>query len=247
MKKIPPSLAGFTLVFATLLALWWAASARWPQILPTPFDSALFTLSKAWLLLGDARITLTNTLAGFTVALAAAVATAWVGIVWPVARPVVEALNTSVQSVSALVWALFFLLAFGYSSTLPAVGVAAATAYPILLSGVIKGFERAVGEYGEAALIIGARGVGFLRHILLPASIPYLVASARPALGSALKISVVAEAFGAAGGMGYRLWVFYELHEYRGFMGWAIALLVLMIVLDKTLLEPLERWARRWM
>ncbi|MCE4604394.1 MAG: ABC transporter permease subunit [Aeropyrum sp.] len=245
--EIHLTITGFIVVFAAVLLTWLASSIIWPEIMPSPVESLQFTAERWRTLLSDSLITLENTVLGFTIALILAIATAWAGLAHPLARSVVDALNTIVQSVSALVWALFFLLLFGFSTNLPSIAVAGATAYPILLSGILKGFDQALVDYGEAAALIGARGRSFLRYVLLPASIPYIVASSRPALGSALRISVVAEAFGAAGGMGYRLWIFYELHEYRGFLGWALALLVMMLLLDKTLLEPLERWSRKWL
>jgi NitT/TauT family transport system permease protein len=127
------------------------------------------------------------------------------------------------------------------------VGVAWATAFPILLSAALKGFEAARSSFGELAQILGASRSQAALYIYLPASTPFIVAASRSALGAALRISVVAEAFGSAGGIGYRLWVFYEIHRYEGFLAWSAALLILMVALDRLVLAPLESWSRRWM
>ncbi|MEB3778803.1 MAG: ABC transporter permease subunit [Desulfurococcales archaeon] len=238
--------AGYVVVIGSFILLWHVMSVVWPSIMPNPLASFHFAYTLKEELLGDSLITLSNTLAGFLIALTLAIASAGLARLNRYARMVVEALNTIIQSVSALVWALFFLLIFGFASKAPAISVAAATAYPILLSSILKGFEYAESEYGEVAKLVRASRLQSLRYILLPASTPFIVAASRSAIGSALRISVVAEAFGASGGIGYRLWLFYEVHEYRGFMSWAFTLLLLMLLIDKLLLEPVERWARKW-
>ncbi len=240
------TIVGYVIVLALFFALWHAV-ASYTGILPHPGNSLAYLGSNWETALMDVKVTLENTVAGFAVAAVLALATAWMGTLGGLARSVVSALNVIVQSVSALIWALLFLIIFGFTSRLPAVGVAAATAYPIMLSGALKGFEVAETEYGELARILSMSGLQRLLIILAPASVPFIVASGRAALGAALRISVVAEAFGASGGVGYRLWLFYELHNYEGFTAWALILVALMVFLDRIVLERLEVWSRRWM
>ncbi len=238
-------LASTAVVFTALILAWWAL-ARVVPIVPEPSESIRYMAANWRLLAGDMLVTLENTLAGFLIALAAALATASLMLTGRWAENIIAAVNVVSQSISALIWAIIFLLAFGVTSRLPSIGVAAATAYPILLSGAVKGFEVSRSEYGELTQILGMGRGQEIRHILLPASIPFMVASGRSALGSALRISVVAEALGGSGGLGYRIWTFYEVHEYSGLFAWSLALVVLMVLLDKLVLEKLEVWSRRW-
>jgi len=236
---------GYIIVGVVALAAW-SLLARDSIILPGPQETLQFFLDNWDKALRDSRITLENTIVGFIVALAVAVGLSWLGLRGGLAGRVVEAVNVYVQSVSALVWALAFLIVFGFTSRVPAVGVAAATAFPILLSGIVKGFETVKAEYGELARILRMPAVRALVTIYLPGSIPFIVASSRSALGAALRISVVAEAFGSSGGIGYTLFYYYELHVYEGFLAWALLLVALMLVLDKLALARLEVWARKW-
>ncbi len=233
-------------VAAAFTAAWWAIAA-WTPIIPSPLDSLSFAASHPHMLLSDIAVTIENTLAGFAAALALSLLAASAALASGHAMKLVEALNVAVQSISALVWAIVLLILFGVTSRIPPMGVAAATAFPILLSGIVKGFEVARGEYGDLRGIIGMNSVQELRYIILPASIPFIVASSRSALGSALRISVVAEALGGSGGVGYRMWNFYQVHEYPGFFAWAAVLVALMLALDKAVLERLEVWSRKWL
>jgi len=238
-------LRGYATVALAGLAAWWAAAEAF-QVIPNPLSSLSYAASNAGTLAGDAIVTLENTIAGFALGAALAVATAAAALLGGNARSIVEAVNVVVQSVSALVWAILFLLLFGVTSRLPAVGVAAATAYPILLSGTLKGFEVLRAEYGDLVGVLRMSRLQELRYVLVPGSIPFLVAAGRSALGAALRISVVAEALGAGGGLGYRIWTYYQLHNYEGLFSWALALVALMIAVDKLALERVEEWGRRW-
>jgi len=237
---------GYVIVAAIAVAAWHLLSSN-SLILPGPWDTAQFFAENWEKAVADARITLENTILGFGIALALAVALSWAALAGGVVGRAVEALNVYVQSVSALVWALAFLIIFGFTSRVPAVGVAAATAFPILLSGIMKGFETVRAEYGELANILRMPPTKALTTIYLPGSIPFIVAASRSALGAALRISVVAEAFGAGGGIGYTLFYYYELHVYEGFLAWSLLLVALMLAIDRLLLARLEVWTRRWL
>ncbi|MEB3825087.1 MAG: ABC transporter permease subunit, partial [Desulfurococcales archaeon] len=162
-------------------------------------------------------------------------------------RLLVETFNVYVQSISALVWILVFLVIFGFKSPLPPILVTAGVSYPILLSSLLEGMETVDSKIVELSRLLGATRLQLFRHIYLPASIPFAVAGSRAALGAALRISVVAEAFGSAGGIGYMLNYYFETYNYAGMMGWALLLVVLMVALDRAILAPVESRSKRWL
>jgi len=57
---------------------------------------------------------------------------------------------------------------------------------------------------------------------------------------------VVAEAFGASGGVGYWLMFSYDYDWREGVFAWAIVLIFLMIAVDMLLLRPVERLTMKW-
>jgi NitT/TauT family transport system permease protein len=191
-------------------------------------------------------LTLGRSFAGFTIALILAVGLGPLYEVSPLARETLKALNTTVQSITVLIWVIVLVMLFGVLSPLPPVLVAAAVSFPIILSAVVSGLESTGRRLRELAFMLGARGLRYYLDFLLPSLTPNLAAAARSALGAALRISVVAEAFGSSGGIGYMIVNYYNLAEPRGVFAWGLLLVALMIVLDKLMLEPLERRALKW-
>lgn len=246
-KRPHHPLVAWATVALLIFVSWILLTILFPRIMPGPLATLQFLYENLQTALSDALVTLGNTVSGFLLAIAFSIL---LGLLWLRGgfwSLVVERLNILVQSVSALVWAIVFLLIFGYTSRMASIGVAASTAFPILLSGLVKALETARSDYGELSAMLDKGRLWELRHIYLPASTPAVIASSRSAIGAALRISVVAEAFGGAGGIGYRMWMFYEIHRYEGFLAWSLMLVLLMLVLDKLILQKLEEWSRKWM
>ena len=128
--------AGYIVIAITGLTAWWLLSRVYPLIVPSPLESISYLAENAGLAARDMVNTLVNTVLGFTAALILAVALGGAAAFSGRMKPVVDSLNVVVQSVSALVWAIAFLLVFGFTSRLSSVGVAAAT--PTLLSLLVK-------------------------------------------------------------------------------------------------------------
>lgn len=191
-------------------------------------------------------MTLLRTLAGFTLALAVAVLLGYVYTLSSTARDAIKALNTLVQSISVLVWIIVFLMVFGVFSPLPPILVASAVAFPILLSSIVAGLESTSRRLVELAVMLRAPRWRLYPDFLLPSLLPGLAGAARAALGAALRISVVAEAMGASGGIGYMIENYYSLAEPRGVFAWGLLLVALMVVLDQLILARLEGWVKEW-
>lgn len=196
--------------------------------------------------LRNTLLTLARSLAGFTLGTAAALALGLLYTLGPLARETLRAVNTVLQSVSVLVWVVVLVMLFGVLSPLPPVLVAALVALPIMLSSLLSGLESANPRLLELAAVLGAGRWSLYKDFLLPSLLPSLVGAGRAALGAALRISVVAEAFGSSGGIGYMIASYYSLAEPRGVFAWGLLLVTLMVALDKLVLERLEEWARRW-
>ena len=192
------------------------------------------------------EVTLANSLAGYTIALIAAVASVIAAYTNRHLGAFFNALNTLIQSVSILVWAIVFMMVFGVTSRKPPVLVAAAASYPILLSSLMGATRALSSRFRLLARILGASRLQELVHFILPGTIPYLAAASRAAVGVALRISVVAEAFGASGGVGYWLVYSYDVGDKQGVFAWALVLVALMVAIDYAVLRPIERWVSKW-
>ncbi|MCI4397199.1 MAG: ABC transporter permease subunit [Desulfurococcales archaeon] len=191
--------------------------------------------------------TLANTIAGFLISLGLTLIAIALYHLNDHLAAFVEALNTFIQSVSALIWTLIFLLIFGLTSILPPISVVAATSFPILLTLSLNGSKVVLEKYGDIAKVMRAQKLQLIKYFVMPGIVPYIASGSRAAVGNSLRISVVAEALGSSGGVGYMLVYCYNLGYKGGVFAWSLVLIALMMLVDGIVLRPLERWARNWM
>ncbi len=215
--------------------------------IPGPWRTALYLASADPAVLARAAfITLRNAFLGFSLAVAAAAILTFISRLSPLAARYVLALNTIVQSVSVLVWAIVAIMIFGVLSPVPPVLVSAAAVFPPTLSNFLEALRAVDRRLMDLARILGAGRLDEFRHIIVPASVPYLAAATRSGLGLALRISVVAEAFGGSGGVGFMIVRSYNLMEPAGVLAWASLLVVIMVLMDGLFLTRLVGVAERW-
>ncbi len=197
-------------------------------------------------ILYNTGLTLARSTLGFLLGFGAALLLGLLYTLHPVLREAIRALNTVLQSISVLIWIVVLVMMFGVLSPLPPILVASLVALPIVLAAVVAGLDSSSRKLAELAMMLGANKLQYYRDFLLPSLAPSLAGATRSALGAALRISVVAEAFGSSGGIGYMIANYYNLAEPRGVFAWGTILVIVMILLDKLLLEPLEKRAARW-
>lgn len=105
-----------------------------------------------------------------------------------------------------------FSLWFGYSSGTRIATIIFAAIFSIIIN-VADGARSVPREYLEVARSFRSNRVNVLFGIVLPASMPYLLAGFRLAAGRALIGAVVAEFFLSIGGLGY--YILYNSRSYR--------------------------------
>ena len=85
-----------------------------------------------------------------------------------------------------------------------------------------------------------------IRHVVIPQLAPYLAASSRSGLSIVWKIVLVVELIGRPNGVGFVLGSAFSLFDMARILGYAISFIVLMLVIEGLLVQPLERRAIRW-
>ncbi len=138
-------------------------------------------------------------------------------------------------------------MVFGVLSPLPPVLVSMLASLPLMLSTLISSIDSLDPRLRELARMLGAPRLGYYLDFVLPSIASHLAGAARSALGVALRISVVAEAFGSSGGVGYMIASYYSLAVPEGVFGWGLLLVALMVTLDQLVLKPVEGWVTRWL
>jgi NitT/TauT family transport system permease protein len=85
-----------------------------------------------------------------------------------------------------------------------------------------------------------------IRHIVVPQRAPYLAASSRSGLSIVWKIVLVVELIGRPNGVGFVLGSAFSLFDMARILSYAISFIVLMLMIESLVVQPLERRANRW-
>ncbi len=145
----------------------------------------------------------------------------------------------------AVVWAFLAALWFGLSSWGPILAVIL-TVVPFMAVNLSAGVRNV-----EPGLIQMSRSFGVplgrrFYHLLLGGSLPSGFTGLRLAFMTGWNSLLITEWFGATSGVGWRARFWYDALRYPGFVGWIFLFLILITLLDRLLLTPLERRAFQW-
>jgi NitT/TauT family transport system permease protein len=212
-----------------LLAIWWLVSfAVPPYVLPRPdrVFARIVQLSRTGDLPLNLVTTLGRVLAGFALA-------------------VVIGLPGGILLGSSAIWAIFAIIWFGLSPMTP-IFVVLMTAFPLIVTNVWQGTQAVNAEYVELAQALRFSRWKTLLKIYLPSILPYFFSGARLAFGFGWRVSLVAETLGASSGVGYRLRQASDLIQTDQVFAWTIAQIVMMLIIEIGLLQPLESHLFRW-
>ncbi len=84
------------------------------------------------------------------------------------------------------------------------------------------------------------------RHVVLPQLMPYLAAAGRSGLSITWKIVLVVELLGRPSGVGYELNLFFQNFDVTGILAYGLTFSALMLLVEGTMLQPLERRLDAW-
>jgi NitT/TauT family transport system permease protein len=154
-------------------------------------------------------------------------------------------LTAVLNSTSVFVWIVVSLIWFGLTDR-----AAMFTTYmitlPVLLANMLEGVANVDRKLLEMAQVYRLSPVDRFLNVTLPATVPYLVAGMKVGFGLGLKVSVVAEIFGVSTGIGYMMNFSRDTLRTDMVFVWALALIVIMLVVDKVIFEGLSRRVAAW-
>jgi ABC-type nitrate/sulfonate/bicarbonate transport system permease component len=182
---------------------------------------------------------------GFGGALGLAILMGLASFLWGAARVVVRDVITVLNSTSVFVWIVVSLIWFGLTDLAPIFTTFMIT-LPMLGANVVEGVESVDRRLLEMGQVYRLSGWQKFRAIVIPSTIPYLVAGLKVGFGLALKVSVVAEIFGVTSGIGYVMNYSREILATQMVFVWALVMVAIMLVTDKLVFESLTRRLERW-
>ncbi len=231
-----------------LIALWQAGHESYGSfILPSPSETfaALGRLAEDGRGLPAAATTGGRALAGFL--LSAAFGTA-IGIAVgrsPAALRAVRPVVTVLLGVPPIAWIVLALLWFGSGGKAPVFTVVV-TSFPIAFAGAVEGARTLDRGLEDMARSFGTPLVMRLWDIHLPHVLSYLFPAWVTALGTAWKVTVMAELLGASDGIGAGLAKSRVNLDTAEAMAWTLAVVGTLLAVEYLVLHPLQRRMEPW-
>jgi len=122
--------------------------------------------------------------------------------------------------------------------------------WPLILN-LVTGFKSIPKIYKQIGNNYGLNNIGIIRHILIPASLPYLITGLKIGWSRAWRAVISAEmVFGAVGGTGGLGWFIFKKRVFMdspGIFGGLIVIIFIGIMVEDLLFDRLEkRTIRKW-
>lgn len=233
---------------ALFAALWEAAAlAADSRLLPGP-AAVLVVLGQG---LGDGElpyhvaITLARVAASFVIAMVVGTA---IGIAMGRLKTLDRVLDSWLVlflNVPALVTIILAYVWFGLVEA-AAIGAVAINKIPTVVVTVREGTRALERDYMEMAEVFRVGQWRQLQQVVLPQLYPFLMAAARSGLALIWKIVLVVELLGRSNGVGFQLYLFFQLFDVASILAYTIAFVAVIQTIELTLMRPVERWATRW-
>ena len=144
-----------------------------------------------------------------------------------------------------LIFALICVMVFGLSTLAPIVAIVL-TSMPHVTVNVVEGVRAIPRDLMDMAAAYGVNRRSSLRHIIIPAVAPFLFTAVRFGFAIAWKITALTELFGGSEGVGIQIRVQFEVFHTAGILAWAFFLVGLSLIVERVLLQRLERRFFRW-
>jgi NitT/TauT family transport system permease protein len=235
-------------VALALIGVWSALSLRYGAfVLPPPGAVArgLLDIVASGEIWRHTAASLGRILVGFGGALVVALVLGLLAFASRLARGVVHDLLAVLNSTSVFVWIVVSIIWFGLSNWAPIFTTFMIT-LPVVASNVVEGVagvDRRLLEMGDVYRLSGRRK---FTAIVVPSTLPYLVAGMKVGFGLALKVSVVAEIFGVTSGIGYVMNYSREILATQMVFVWALVMILVMTLVDTLVFNTLARRMLSW-
>jgi NitT/TauT family transport system permease protein len=233
---------------AVVVTIWSVVSAKYgAYVLPSPRHvlvglGEILRSGEIWKHTGAS---LFRIVIGFGAAVVLSLALALAAFVSRAARGVVHDLLAVLNATSVFVWIVISIIWFGLSNWAPIFTTFMIT-LPVVASNLVEGVESVDRRLLEMGDVYRLRGRQKFTAIVVPSTLPYLVAGMKIGFGLALKVSVVAEIFGVTSGIGYIMNYSREILATQMVFAWALVMIAVMLATDKLLFDTLARRFSGW-
>ena len=229
-------------------AIWWIASLfAGAQMLPGPDQvfAAILVEARSGELFRQIEITLARVFVAFALAMLAGTA---IGLLMGRVR-LADRLGDPwlivLLNLPALVIIVLAYIWGGLTETAAILAVAV-NKLPNAIVTVREGARALDRGLDEMAQVFALPRWKAVRHVVLPQLAPYLAAAARSGLSLVWKIVLVVELLGRPNGVGFEIGIAFQLFDVTRILAYALAFVVVILLIETVLVQPLERRASRW-
>jgi NitT/TauT family transport system permease protein len=141
----------------------------------------------------------------------------------------------------AVCWAFMSVLWFGLSQTAPIFTIVLIV-FPYVAMNIWAGTKAVEKALIQMGTVYKADRSLMLRKVLIPQLMPYIFSSLRISLSLSWKIALVAEAFGAASGVGQKLTYWFQETRVDMMLAWGLSFMIVIVLIDLLIFRT---WARR--
>jgi NitT/TauT family transport system permease protein len=236
------------LSLAALIAVWAVAAAlAQSRLLPGPLAiaAATFADTRSGELPFQMACTLARVVGSFAIAMVLGTIGGYAMGRSKVADRFADSWLVVLINMPALVTIIFAYIWIGLNETAAILAVAI-NKLPNVIVIVREGARALDPEIDEMAKVFQFSAFKRIRHVVIPQLAPYLAASSRSGLSIVWKIVLVVELLGRPNGVGFVLGSAFSLFDMARILSYAICFIVLMLVIESLLVQPLERRANRW-
>jgi ABC-type nitrate/sulfonate/bicarbonate transport system permease component len=197
-------------------------------------------------LVQNLQISLTRTLFALVLVVAIGVPLGYaMGRWWRIQAFLTDLVTVGI-ALPAYMWALLGVMWFGFGVRAP-VFCAVVSATPGLIVHVLQGTLAIPRELRDMSDAYDVPGPSRARDLVLPSMAGALIAGIRLSIIAAWGCVVLVEWFGSNEGAGFRARDWYQsAADYNGLMAWGIVVLVVVIAIDRGLIERLDRRVHSW-
>ncbi|MDG4884516.1 ABC transporter permease [Mesorhizobium sp. WSM4884] len=239
-----------TVIFSLLglCLLWGLAANAWPsRALPGPGQvwQVLLREAASGDLFYHLGVTLGRVAAAYVVAM---IVGSVIGILLGSYRGADRFFNPWVilfLNIPALVIIVLAYIWFGLNEV-AAIGAVAVNKIPNVVVTMREGARALDPSYAEMATVYRFGPLDRVRHILLPQLQPYLAAASRSGIALIWKIVLVVELLGRSNGVGFQIYLYFQLFDVAAILAYTLAFVAVMLVVELLLVQPVERHATRW-
>ena len=237
--------------FAFGIAVWQLLSSLniWPRVLfPSPIEVfwALIADLRSGVLLSNLGVSLVSLGWGFLVGVVIAVPMGYLMGLSRASRDFFDPLVNLLQAIPGLAWIPFAILWFGLGQGAVTFIIVMSVFFPVLYN-LLTGIRLIQPVLVEASQTLGAGRAAIVGHVIFPATLPNLMTGIRLGIAFGFRSLVGGEMIASTNGIGYAIYNAQQYFQSPRIVVGMLTIGVTWLVLDRTILRPIERrTTMRW-